>query len=226
MTNPRPARPFPAAKIIAACRGGRLVVIAPHPDDETLGCGLLIARAVRQGCRVAVIALTDGDASHPESVRWPPPALARVRRAELRRALARLGAGAVAIRFMHYGDGAVARDGRGLALMRLLTSFGAGAVVVASPADHHPDHQAAFRLATTALRGTPIPLFTYAVWSRAGGAAGPRVRDPHLASKRRAIAAHRSQTSDYIADDPRGFRLNRAVLATLVDDPEVFAQVR
>lgn len=71
MTNRWPPRVFPldAAAIIRAVGTRRLVIVAPHPDDETLGCGLLIAAAVRAGVRVAVIALTDGQASHPGSRR-------------------------------------------------------------------------------------------------------------------------------------------------------------
>ncbi|MFQ3611471.1 MAG: PIG-L family deacetylase, partial [Fimbriimonadales bacterium] len=39
----------------------RLLIIAPHPDDEVLGCGGLIAEAVRQGSAVRVVAITAGD---------------------------------------------------------------------------------------------------------------------------------------------------------------------
>ncbi len=42
------------------------VVVAPHPDDETLGCGVLIAAKRRLGAEVAVVFLTDGAASHPQ----------------------------------------------------------------------------------------------------------------------------------------------------------------
>ncbi len=97
MTNPRHSalfRPLDAAAVLRLARGQRIVVVAPHPDDETLGCGLLIARAARAGVPLAVVALTDGQASHPESKRWPATALGRLRRAELRRAMARPGAGA------------------------------------------------------------------------------------------------------------------------------------
>ena len=220
MTNPRPYAAFPlaAASIIRAAGTRRLVVVAPHPDDETLGCGSLIAAAVRAGVRVAVIALTDGDASHPGSRRWPPPALARVRRAELRRALARLGVGQAAVRFMRWHDGKVAVEGDALALRRTLVALGAGVVVAASPRDHHPDHQAGWRLAEAATRGRGVPLVSYAVWSRV---AGPRAYD--TGRKRWATRAHRSQVGGYIADDPAGFRLTAADLARFTGGAEAFA---
>lgn len=199
----------------------RIVIVAPHPDDETLGCGLLIARAARAGVRVAAVALTDGQASHPGSRRWPAAALGRLRRAELRRAMARLGAGTARCAFLGWPDGHVAQRGKALALRRVLQSLDAGIVLAASPADHHQDHKAGWALTCAALRGTGVPLIAYAVWSRTGGG-GPVVRDPAKAAKRWAVAAHRSQTSDYIADDPQGFTLSPAVLATLVGEAEHF----
>jgi LmbE family N-acetylglucosaminyl deacetylase len=39
----------------------RLMVIAPHPDDESLACSIVVQRAVRAGARVRVIYATDGD---------------------------------------------------------------------------------------------------------------------------------------------------------------------
>lgn len=226
MTNPPSRTAFPAvdaATIIRAAGTRRLVIVAPHPDDETLGCGLLIAAAVRAGVRVAVIALTDGQASHT-SVRWPPAALGRLRRGELRRALARLGAGGAAVRFMGWHDGSVASEGHALALRRVLTGLNAGVVVAASPRDHHPDHQAGWALSRDATRGSSVPLVSYAVWSRLDAGSPRAYRD--VAAKRWAVRAHRSQVSGYIADDPRGFRLTASHLARFTGEAEVFATTR
>ncbi len=226
MTNPRTRCSFPIdpATIIRAAGSRRLVIVAPHPDDETLGCGLLIAAAVRAGVRVAVIALTDGDGSHPGSRRWPPAALGRVRRAELRRALARLGGTQAAVRFMGWHDGNVAAEGHALALRHVLTRLDAGVVVAASARDHHPDHQAGWALSVAATRGGGVALVSYAVWSRVD-AGGPRVyRD--VAAKRWAARAHRSQVGGYIADDPQGFRLTAGHLARFTGEAEVFATTR
>ncbi|WP_419814427.1 PIG-L deacetylase family protein [Glacieibacterium sp.] len=226
MTNPRRTalfRRLAATDVIRLARGRRIVVTAPHPDDETLGCGLLIARAARAGVPLAVVALTDGQASHPGSRRWPAAELGRLRRSEMRWAVARLGAGAARCAFLGWPDGDVVQRGRSLALRRVLRSLRPGVVLAASPADHHPDHRAGWTLAQAALRGTGIPLVAYAVWSRTSGG-GASARDPALAAKRRAIAAHRSQTSDYIADDPQGFTLSPAVLAALVGEAEHFTR--
>lgn len=219
MTNPRQAPPFriDAAAILrhAAARG--FAIIAPHPDDETLGCGALIARAARAGCRITVIALTDGDASHPGSRRWPPDALAKLRAAELRGALARLGAGGATLRRLKARDGDVDEAAALRRLRACLAAVRPGVVLVTSAADHHPDHRAAARLARRAAGALAIPVIVYEVWTRAGAGRGQGGR--HHGAKRWAIAAHRSQVGAYISDAPEGFRLSPAVLATLVGGP-------
>ena len=198
----------------------RIVVIAPHPDDETLGCGGLIAHAVRNGTGVAVIALTDGDASHPGSQRWPPRALGRLRAGEMRQAMARLGAGRAPIKRLRWKDGAVAEGGRLSQLRGTLLGLHAGIVVVTSAADHHPDHQAASRLARSAAADLGLPVIDYAVWSRAD--AGLRGGGRYSGTKRWAIAAHRSQVTDFVDDCTDGFRLSPNDLSNLIRGSEIF----
>ena len=198
----------------------RLVVIAPHPDDETLGCGGLVAHAVRRGVRVAVVLLTDGDASHPGSERWPPAALGQLRIGELKRALARLGAGDALLRRLGWGDGKVSAHGKSLRLSSCLVALRAGVVLVTSDDDHHLDHQAAFSVAHQATRTLGLPLVSYAVWSRAN--TDMRVAGRYRSVKHWAVAAHRSQVGGYIADDPAGFRLSPTTLANLIGGSEQF----
>ncbi|RKJ98019.1 PIG-L family deacetylase, partial [Pseudoroseomonas wenyumeiae] len=83
------ALPFaPLEQVLAP---GGLVVLAPHPDDESLGCGGLLAAAAQAGRAVAVVFVSDGGASHPRSRRYPRLALRRLREAEALAALAALG---------------------------------------------------------------------------------------------------------------------------------------
>ncbi len=201
-----------------------VVVMAPHPDDETLGCGLLIARLVRSGVPVIVVALSDGDASHPGSARWPPPRLAKLRRGEMRRALARLGAGRDAVRFMGWPDGAVAGAARQARLAALCNAGSAGLILASSPADHHADHRACFAAASAVARRLRVPLASYAVWSRLAERNVQRCRDPHAAAKAWATAAHRSQISNYILDSPQGFQISRQDLQRFVYEPERYSR--
>lgn len=227
--NTSPALPF--RKLVLSKRTSvqlsqarAVVILVPHPDDEVLGCGLLIARLVRAGVRVVIVALTDGDASHPGSLRWPPAALAKVRRAELRRALQRLGAARAGVRFMGWHDGGVSSEARQLRIAALCHAIGAGLILAASAEDHHPDHKACFAIGTGVARRSNVPLVGYAVWSRLSDIRAHPIRDRHLAAKRWAIAAHRSQVSDYIHDAPDGFRLADAALRQFIGEPERYTR--
>ena len=84
----------------APARGDRVLIVAPHPDDETLGCGGLIQQAVANGAEVHVVLMTNGDASElsvileEREASWKPAnmiALGRRRQEESLRALEGLG---------------------------------------------------------------------------------------------------------------------------------------
>ena len=156
------ARAFRAIK----SRPGRIVIIAPHPDDETLGAGRFILKARRHGLMPAFIILTGGGASHPHSQKWPARRLVQLRKQELRRALGRLGLVHPVIRHMGWRDGHLPDEGQVSALRAMLHSLNATTVLVTSAADHHQDHKAAFRLAEAACDRRKMMLWTYAVWSR------------------------------------------------------------
>lgn len=87
-----------------------LVVLAAHPDDETLGAAGLIATAAARGIRITVVVATDGEGSHPDSPTWSRHDLARERRAELVRAIDALAPGSV-LSFLGLPDGEL-RDHR------------------------------------------------------------------------------------------------------------------
>lgn len=74
-----------------ATPGGRAIIVAPHPDDEVLACGGLLQLLQAQGTRTVLLAVTDGDASHPGSPLLPPATLARLRPQETEAALRALG---------------------------------------------------------------------------------------------------------------------------------------
>lgn len=71
--------------------GARVVIVAPHPGDEVLGCGGLLQRLSTLGHPLQLISITDGSASHPGSHVWPASRLSVVRPQESVEALRRLG---------------------------------------------------------------------------------------------------------------------------------------
>ena len=66
---------------------GRTLVVAPHQDDESLGCGGAIALLRELGHPVHALFVTDGSMSHPTSLRYPAPKLSQLREQEALAAL-------------------------------------------------------------------------------------------------------------------------------------------
>lgn len=202
-----------------ALLGGRpLLVLAPHPDDEALGCGALLAHAFA-GCGAHVACLTDGAASHPGSRAVPPDLLARVRHAELLEAVRRLGGRADQVTWCGEPDaGLAATPALVAALGALAREGGFGLLLAPSPLDPHCDHAAGADLGRRVAAAVPgLRLGFYPVWSRWHG--GGRAPCPPGATPRRvplgafaahkaaAIAAHRSQAGLVVPDAPGGFEM-------------------
>ncbi len=147
------------------------LVLAPHPDDETLGCGATILRKRAVGTPVHVAVLTDGGASHRSAVLGRDDLIA-LRRKEALEATRLLGVPARAVSFLGYRDGCLAEAGRPLdeELCRLITAVAPQELLVPSAIDGHPDHRAlnraAHRAAATAAAATgqPLEIFEYPVW--------------------------------------------------------------
>ena len=228
---------FPIRPLDWACGDGGLLVVAPHPDDESLGCGGAIALACRSGRRVAVLVVSDGAGSHPHSRAYPPRRLVAVRRDETQDALACLGLAPDAVSFLDLPDRAVPSSSTAAvaAIGAAAERVAAGAIFVTSPLDPHCDHQAAYALARQAATDTGRALYVYPIWSRTlpdDAMLDVAVPDGFrlavadvLDLKRQAIAAHRSQVSDLIPDDPTGFRLLPEMIARFLQPFEPFVMI-
>ena len=126
-----------------------VVVVAAHPDDEVLGVGGTMALLAAGGTRLRLIAVTDGEASHPDA---DPEAIGRTRTAESAAALAALGVPDIEVVRLRFPDtGLAAREDELAARLRELC---AGFEVCLAPweADAHADHEAAGRAARRAAR--------------------------------------------------------------------------
>src|ERR1700677_4731820 len=98
---------LPDAEIETILGGERPLILAPHADDESLGCGGLIAACCQRGRPPFVVILTDGAASHPGSREYPPDRLRALRAQEARRAVATLGLTPDNLAFFSYPDAAL-----------------------------------------------------------------------------------------------------------------------
>lgn len=140
----------------------RTIVVAPHPDDESLSSGGLIAFQRDRGLEVVVVAVTDGEASHDPDGELD---LARIRRREQSAALDLLGVGSPFVRRLDVPDGHVASFETEVAL-RLVELLRPDDLVVASwSRDVHPDHEACGRAAFDATRVIPATLVYSLFWT-------------------------------------------------------------
>ncbi|MEM7567925.1 MAG: PIG-L family deacetylase [Pseudomonadota bacterium] len=225
-----------AETLLAHCS---LLVVAPHPDDETLGCGGLIALMATENRAIAVLFTTDGGASH-RSEAWPRERLADLRAREANAALAALGAGHAARRRLGLRDadmaplGSPEGDAALAATRAFLKETSPDLVVLPWRRDPHRDHRDSHALVSRALadlRATPTRL-EYAIWLDELGRPEDHPRDGEmrrralpiasiLAAKHDAVAAHISQITDLI-DDPNGFRLTPETIARLTGPEEIY----
>jgi LmbE family N-acetylglucosaminyl deacetylase len=188
--------------------GQRLVVVAPHPDDEVLGCAGILAGMQGNEAGVLIIAVTDGEASHPQSRHWTPTRLRRQRPMESTHALARMGLDVDALDWQRLAlpDSAVETQEAWL-VERLAALIRPGDRVITTwRRDGHCDHEATGRATACAVARHQACLIEVPVWAwhwaRPNDARVPWARAhkyllaPHvLARKRQAIAAHASQVS-------------------------------
>ena len=220
-----------------------VLVIAPHPDDESLGCGGLISKLAADRRRFCTVFVTDGSASHLGSVKWSRRALAARREQEAEEALYQLGIGdhpRVFLRLRNLAmPAASSAEWRSASdeLDFALRTFRPDLVLLPWRRDPHCDHRDSWRLVTEAIHRSVLTPMTleYAIWLEEYGVAAdyPRLDEARsivfditteLASKRAAIAAHQSQTTNLIDDDPNGFRLNAATIARLTGSCEAYWQ--
>ncbi|MFK2853695.1 PIG-L family deacetylase [Dyella humi] len=212
----------------------RLLVVAPHPDDETLGCGLLLQQVLAAGGEVRIILMTDGD-NNP----WPQRYLERRlvidevarkrwgtrRRDEVMHALEQLSVPAAALHPLGWHDMEVTDrlrddlDGSIAAIRSVLEAFRPNLVCGPALRDSHPDHGAAHVLCRLALAGMePAPaLLAYPVHGTSDVLAyrlSTGATSEQRERKLQALAEHRSQMA------LSGRRMHRLALS-----PERYMQV-
>jgi LmbE family N-acetylglucosaminyl deacetylase len=142
-------------------------VLAPHPDDEAIGCGGTICLRGQQGHEVRVVFLTSGERCSDD---LPPETIRALREAEAERACRVL---AVArFEFFRLPDLSLGENVERAAeqLRPLLQEWAPGVIYLPHPGEAHPDHEAVLPIVRAALTppliGTARPeLWGYEVWS-------------------------------------------------------------
>ncbi|WP_050010713.1 PIG-L deacetylase family protein [Herbaspirillum sp. B65] len=207
----------------------RAVILAPHPDDETLGCGGLIAQLANLMREIAVVAVSDGEHSHPES----SPLAARLpllRPAESIAALHCLGAGQAQILRTRIPDGRIGQHRLELKAWLIAQLRHTDIVFAPWRMDGHPDHETVGEVAAELEQELGCKLVEVPIWgwhrTQPLGGDFPWVRAHKLnldaetsLKKRRALRCYHSQIS---RDGQRDPVLPAGVLAHFVRPYEVF----
>lgn len=207
---------------------GTTIIVAPHADDESLGCGGVIALLRKYGQEVYIVLLSDGTLSHPNSKEYPAEKLRDLREQELMDATAKLGVSSEKIIFCRYKDRSVpSRDTESFSdsvnkLSKMIEILKPQSIFVPWRRDPHPDHRAAFQL-IDAVDTANAKIYEYPIWLEELGENEdvPTSEESMpfrlnistvVDQKKDAIAQHRSQITDLINDDPEGFRLSQEML--------------
>ena len=220
---------------------GSVLVVAPHPDDETLGCGGAIALLRALGHSVHVLVMSDGTLSHPRSLKYPAPRLRALRESETLEALSILGVEETEVTFLRLPDGSIPafespEIREAVARCRICLNLLPATIFLPWRFDPHPDHQATWKLIRTALRYLSYSprIIEYPIWDwdpeQQGNFISKQVLGWRLdirtvlETKVRAIAAYRSQTTRLIDDDPEGFQLTPDMLANFARPWELYLE--
>ena len=220
---------------------GPSIIVAPHPDDETLGCGGTVALLKREGISVHFLFVSDGTMSHPNSKKYPPEKLRALREAEALEAVKTLGGQYNDIRYLAFPDRSVPEKQSPFFEMavrimeRYITDIAPETIFVPWQNDPHPDHRATWQIVSEAVSRLNLKprIVEYPIWLWEMGSA----EDINLISKKKfvcvdisevldikklALSAHTSQLTDLIDDDPNGFRLSQDVISHFDHQREVF----
>jgi N-acetyl-1-D-myo-inositol-2-amino-2-deoxy-alpha-D-glucopyranoside deacetylase len=190
----------------------RLLVVAPHPDDETIATGLLLQQVRAAGGEVGILLLTSGD-NNPWPQRWLERRVrigaadrqrwGRRRHAEMLQALQCLDMSPGALQSLDWPDMGVTdtllQSGNAAvaAVAAAIDRFGPSLVVMPALDDRHPDHGSAHVVVRLALAGraTAPRQLAYLVHGQAPASRVIEIsgNPAQVNRKRAALAAHRSQ---------------------------------
>ncbi|MFO7778432.1 MAG: PIG-L deacetylase family protein [Nitriliruptoraceae bacterium] len=201
-----------AAPVTALPRFERVLVLAPHPDDETIGCGGTIARLATHGADIEVVALTDGEATI--GGQRSAAATAEARRSEAVAAGGLLGAGTVVSTGLPDRRLSAELPALGDVLDAAFERHQPQVVLLPWPVDGHPDHRAVTRALATLAPRPGCELYGYEVHTPI--LRPDRVVDVEVAvtTKRAALSAHRTAGQAFDLEATLGLARWRSLATT------------
>lgn len=217
---------------------GTIVVFAPHPDDESLGCGGTIAKRLKEGYRVKLVVLTDGSHSHSTVLKIvtnpTPEEVAKVRKQEVINATEALGISKKDITFLDYEDGSL-QTNIYEATQKVINILKQEPDILRIYATHekdgHRDHKATgliVRNAVTSLQ-LSIPIYFYIIWPtdelEVSSVEIEDIKD-FLQTKRNAIDQYKSQIELFTDQQTRPVLLPEFVDRFKTQTTEEFTIIR
>lgn len=232
--------PLPLDQLFGSAQ--RLLVLAAHPDDETLGAAGIMQEALRRNIPVDVVLCTDGEASHPDSPTHAPAQLARLREEEVDQAMRQVhrngGTTAeITVDRLHLPDGRLAEHREELREL-LLERARRSRCVLASTyrGDAHGDHDVLGLIAAGIAHQLSLFHLEFPIWYWHW--ASPledgrwwhwnklELDEASLDAKRTALSEHRSQTQPLSEKPGDEAMLSAEVMELFLQPQEVFRLTR
>lgn len=149
----------------------KIVILAPHPDDETLGCGGTIAKRISEGFEVFIILVTDGRHAYSKGLgiesNPTPEELSQIRKQEFIKATSTLGVPETNLRFLNFEDGTVQKNAKEveIRIVEIMKELQPTEVYFPFRQDFHPDHKALNRIALQKLQelGLNCDAYEYSI---------------------------------------------------------------
>lgn len=145
----------------------KVLIAAPHPDDEVLGCSGLIQRMIENGKQVHVVILSGGGKSHQSCCHINESILIDSRRNLSRKAAEILGLPLNQLHFLDYPDGNISfNNPETQSLQVLIEEISPDAIFVPHRGEGWSDHIETGNIVREIIRtkSTPIQLYEYCVW--------------------------------------------------------------
>lgn len=144
-----------------------IIIVAPHPDDEILGCSGLIQRMIENGKQVNVIILSGGGKSHQSCCHIDESTLIDSRRNLSRKAAEILELPLSQLHFFNYPDGSISfNNPETQSLQALIEEISPDAIFVPHMGEGWSDHIETGKIVKKIIqtKSAPIQLYEYCVW--------------------------------------------------------------
>ena len=212
-----------------------IYVFSPHPDDEVLACGGVIAKKIQEGFVVKIVVLTSGEKSHASYNNSLLDNLSKIRESESIRSSEILGVQKENITFLRYPDSKINENKINITkdILNILTKDINKTVEIYAPHiyDRHIDHKASNEIVLDVIDKLDYEkdIFLYITWSMLGEFNFTKetqidIRDT-IKLKTRAIAEHKSQISLFVKEQKQPI-LGKTFLQKKLDTFETFYKLK